>query len=464
MSIETIRDGAENASVETGLYRAVWRWHFYAGLFSLPFMILLAVTGGLYLFQNELNRILYKPLMVVAAQTTSPLNASDLIARAQMAIDGAAVRYVPATEPTDAVEIGIKGSDKVTRSVYVNPYTGDVLGAIGDKDKVMWIVRKLHSLKYFGTAPERVIEIVGGWAIILVITGFYLWWPRKQTGGVVTIRSTPKKRVFWRDLHAVTGAFAGIFIFFLAFTGMPWSGFWGNNFNNFVNNHGLGYPPEFWDDVPKSTVPMKDALTETNWTLSNQPMPVSENHGTAPIGIDEAIAIFNERGIAKGYTIDLPGGEDGVYSASAFGGTASEERVIHLDQYTGKPLFDGDFASIGVGAKGIEWHQRSYGPRVWSHQQAHHGSRLCRHRFDGGCSDCDVVEAAAKGFIRRTALSVRCQDQSRDFADCSGDWHSLSTGRRVADCDADHRQNHAAIAVCSPRISYTAQKVATARG
>ncbi len=121
MSIETIRDGAENASVETGLYRAVWRWHFYAGLFSLPFMILLAVTGGLYLFQNELNRILYKPLMVVAAQTTSPLNASDLIARAQMAIDGAAVRYVPATEPTDAVEIGIKGSDKVTRSVYVNP-------------------------------------------------------------------------------------------------------------------------------------------------------------------------------------------------------------------------------------------------------------------------------------------------------------------------------------------------------
>jgi uncharacterized iron-regulated membrane protein len=111
MSIETIRDGAENASVETGLYRAVWRWHFYAGLFSLPFMILLAVTGGLYLFQNELNRILYKPLMVVAAQTTSPLNASDLIVRAQMAIDGAAVRYVPATEPTDAVEIGIKGSD-----------------------------------------------------------------------------------------------------------------------------------------------------------------------------------------------------------------------------------------------------------------------------------------------------------------------------------------------------------------
>lgn len=355
MTTVTYSSGAEKASAETGLYRAVWRWHFYAGLLCLPFMISLAITGSLYLFQNEINHIIYRPLMVVDAQNTTPLKAADLIARAQLAVDGTPVRYVPPATPTDAVEIGIKGPDKVTRSVYVNPYSGDVLGAIGDQDKVMWIVRKIHSLKFFGAAPERVIELVGGWAMILVITGFYLWWPRSQTGGVVTVRGEPKKRVFWRDLHAVTGAFAGLFIFFLAFTGMPWSGFWGNHFNNFVNSAGIGYPPQFWDEVPKSTVPMKDALTGVPWTLANQPMPVSTPQSVAPIGIDQAIAIFDERGLTKGYTIDLPRGEDGVYSGSAFGGTAAEERVIHLDQYTGKHLFDGDFASIGTGAKGIEW-------------------------------------------------------------------------------------------------------------
>jgi len=26
------------------LYRAIWRWHFYAGLFALPFLILLEVA------------------------------------------------------------------------------------------------------------------------------------------------------------------------------------------------------------------------------------------------------------------------------------------------------------------------------------------------------------------------------------------------------------------------------------
>ncbi|RYY51963.1 MAG: PepSY domain-containing protein, partial [Comamonadaceae bacterium] len=41
--------GALAASPVSGLYRRVWRWHFYAGLVCLPFLALLALTGALYL-------------------------------------------------------------------------------------------------------------------------------------------------------------------------------------------------------------------------------------------------------------------------------------------------------------------------------------------------------------------------------------------------------------------------------
>ncbi|MBS0583085.1 MAG: PepSY domain-containing protein [Proteobacteria bacterium] len=41
----------------SSLYRAVWRWHFVAGLLVLPVLVLLAVTGGLYLFKPELSII-----------------------------------------------------------------------------------------------------------------------------------------------------------------------------------------------------------------------------------------------------------------------------------------------------------------------------------------------------------------------------------------------------------------------
>ena len=49
MSDQTLRwsrDIARSESTSTDFYRAVWRWHFYAGLLVLPFLIILSVTGG----------------------------------------------------------------------------------------------------------------------------------------------------------------------------------------------------------------------------------------------------------------------------------------------------------------------------------------------------------------------------------------------------------------------------------
>ncbi|HVW01775.1 MAG TPA: PepSY domain-containing protein, partial [Planctomycetaceae bacterium] len=36
-------------------YRSVWRWHFYAGLFCIPFVIVLALSGSIYLFKPQIE-------------------------------------------------------------------------------------------------------------------------------------------------------------------------------------------------------------------------------------------------------------------------------------------------------------------------------------------------------------------------------------------------------------------------
>ena len=41
---------------DAAAYRLVWRWHFYAGVVVMPFLLLLALTGGLYLFKDEIDR------------------------------------------------------------------------------------------------------------------------------------------------------------------------------------------------------------------------------------------------------------------------------------------------------------------------------------------------------------------------------------------------------------------------
>ena len=53
------------------VYRAFWRWHFYAGLLVMPVLMLMALTGGLYLFKDEIEHIQHRSLMEVAPAATS---------------------------------------------------------------------------------------------------------------------------------------------------------------------------------------------------------------------------------------------------------------------------------------------------------------------------------------------------------------------------------------------------------
>ncbi|HEX2525046.1 MAG TPA: PepSY domain-containing protein, partial [Geminicoccus sp.] len=257
--------GARQATAQrparAAIYRAVWRWHFYAGLIALPFLILLAVTGGLYLFHDELDGWFHRDLLTVEAQTSPALQPADLTSRALAAHPGTAYKYLPPANPKASAEVGIKSPSSEKFSVFLDPYDGRVLGTLGDQASVMWTVRQLHSLALFGTWPSYLIEIVGGWAIILVVTGFYLWWPRRrQSGGIVSLRGTSRQRVFWRDLHAVTGMVAGLFIGFLALTGMPWSTFWGDKSLAILTSMNQAFPAGAWGDTPTSAVQMQAAV------------------------------------------------------------------------------------------------------------------------------------------------------------------------------------------------------------
>lgn len=328
------------------LYRAIWRWHFYAGLISIPFMLLLAVTGSIYLFKDEINRTVFQHRNVVPVGPIS-LSPAVLSAAAQKAAPGGTELSYTDPARDDASAIVKLKTAKGPLLVYVDPYTGAVLDTVAAGNEFMFVVKKLHSLEYFGWAANRLIEAVGGFAMILVVTGFYLWWPRGRSGGVVTVRGRPANRIFWRDLHAVTGAVGGLLIFFLAFTGMPWSGFWGHKLNDAISSAGIGYPAALWDAVPTSTKPTGEVLSKAGWTIGNAPVPNSgSTAGATAIGLDRAIAIVRGLGLTRGFEMALPQNATGVYTAAIVPDDLTHERTIHLDQYSGKPLVDLDRKSV----------------------------------------------------------------------------------------------------------------------
>ena len=364
---------ATQAPAATNLYRAVWRWHFYAGLLVLPFLIWLAITGGLYVFKAEIDGYFHRDLKFVSASANAVRPHSELVAAALAAHPGSLRKYRAAATPEDSAEVSVLTTQGEPLSVFVDPYRAQVLGALSDRSSVAWTIRKLHSLKYFGAVARGAIEIAAGWAILLVLTGIYLWWPRgKGRGGVVSVRGQPRQRLFWRDLHAVTGIFVGVALVFLAITGMPWSVVWGAKVNEWANGHNFGYPAGVRVLVPMSQQRLND-VAPTAWSLEQAQLPKSEHKGHAEhdghhdeptaatpvssqaIGLDAAMATFEKLGVAPGFTVNPPKGATGVYSASVYPNNLAQQRVVHLDQYTGQPLIDMGYADYGPLGRWLEW-------------------------------------------------------------------------------------------------------------
>lgn len=351
MTDMTASTRAPTSTLGADTYRAIWRWHFYAGLIAVPFMILLAVTGSLYLFRDEIDDTLFAHRNVVAAEATVPLAPSRLVANAQALLpDARFSAYREPAGPTASARIGFETADG-TVYAFVDPYTGTVLETVAKSEEFNEVVRKLHSLAYVGPYANRVIEAIAGFAVILVVSGLYLWWPRRQTGGVVTVRGTPSKRVFWRDTHAVTGAFAGVLIAFLAVSGLPWSSFWGGKLTEIATATGTGYPAALWDAVPTSGDHAGHAMETVGWTMESSLMPMSREHAMEPIGLDRAVEIARSRGLAPRFEVTPPADGTGVYSAAVFPDDLPKARTIHMDQYTGEALVDIDYADYGSLAK-----------------------------------------------------------------------------------------------------------------
>ena len=114
------------------LYRAVWRWHFFAGLLVAPFVIFLAITGSLYLWKPQYEEWRYRDLFSVcaAAETTVSVDTQSTVAQAAVP-KLKPFQFTPSFRAGRTSElIGRDAAGKI--SVFVNPYTGQVVGTSGE--------------------------------------------------------------------------------------------------------------------------------------------------------------------------------------------------------------------------------------------------------------------------------------------------------------------------------------------
>lgn len=216
------------ANREWPAYNTIWRWHFYAGLFCIPFILLLALTGGIYLFKPQVEVALDQSYDHLTLMGT-PTSAYQQVQAALAAVPGSMLNaYELPITPNSAVRVLVGQKMDLTR-VYVHPETLKILKVEREDDKLMQIVHHLHGNLLLGDKGSYIIELAACWTIVMLISGLFLWWPRSSQGmaGIVYPRLGKSGRLFWRDLHGVIGFWISFFTLFLLLSGLPWAKSWG---------------------------------------------------------------------------------------------------------------------------------------------------------------------------------------------------------------------------------------------
>ncbi len=356
-------------------HRLLWRWHFYAGLFVMPLLLVLAITGTLYCFQPQIEPLLYRDRMVVDARAEPRLSQQVLLAKATAAEprDAVPTTAVINADPRRSAEFVFRLQAGSSESVYLNPYTGEVLGRLSVENRLMKQIRNVHRGLMLGKTGEILMELAGCWTLVMIGTGIALWWPKaRQAGGRFVPRlSSLKGRAWWRELHAVGGAWLAIGALFFVLSGLPWSSTWGTQFKAMATSAQLGYPQGAWGkphvhsakpamdmtDPSMAGMKMDDLpLPQTPWAVGATHVPDSTAGATdATIPLDKVIASAAQAGVKDGYGIALPTTADGVYTVSYFPSDPQDERTLHIDRYSGQILSDIAYRDYGRVAKWISY-------------------------------------------------------------------------------------------------------------
>jgi uncharacterized iron-regulated membrane protein len=243
-------------------FQAVWRWHFYAGLFCIPFILWLAVTGSIYLFKPQIEAALDRPYAHLAAPGARVAPYAEIKAALAASPGSVLHAYQLPRQPGDAAQILVGKGTGETR-IWIDPRNAKVLKMTPEDGRLMTTIFHLHGELLLGDRGSMAVELAASWAVVMIVTGLYLWWPRQTQGlaGVLYPRLGRGSRIFWRDIHAVAGVWVSATTILLLASGLPWAKSWGGYFKEIRQIAASGPVQQDWTTGRSSELAKRAALS-----------------------------------------------------------------------------------------------------------------------------------------------------------------------------------------------------------
>jgi uncharacterized iron-regulated membrane protein len=192
--------------------RTLFNLHLWTAMIAGAVLILLGVTGAILAFEEPIDHALNPGLFYVHAQGNE-LPPSALLSLVRQNYPGKrATMLMFGKDP----ELSTMASVPGVGSVYIDPYSGRIMGVRKTNKYFTQTVHQLHIRLLLGDTGSRIIGVAGLVLVFLTLSGIYLWWPLKR----VTVAGGKSWRRFNFDLHHAAGFYSSVFLLILSITGV----------------------------------------------------------------------------------------------------------------------------------------------------------------------------------------------------------------------------------------------------
>lgn len=221
------------------------RLHFYAGILVGPFLLIAAVTGGLYAVAPSAEQWLYRDQLRADSSGPQLPLADQVRAADQVRPDLVAVAVRPAGAPGETTRVMFadpEAGPSRTRAVFIDPVTAEshgqltVYGSSGALPVRTWL-SELHRNLNLGEPGRLYSELAASWMWVIALGGLWLWLARyrrmraqgSRRARLLTVERAAVGRRRSLNWHGVLGSWIVVGLVFLSATGLTWSAYAGAN-------------------------------------------------------------------------------------------------------------------------------------------------------------------------------------------------------------------------------------------
>lgn len=207
---------------------------------AVPFGLIITIicfTGALLVFEDQVTQLTNRHLYYVESPGSQPLPVGTLVEKVESQLTkGATITGVTIyPQPDRSYQVNLSAPKGA--AVYIDPYTGEVLGQ-SQRTPFFRTVFMLHRWLLDSQPADggifwgkRITGISTLLFVIILLSGIVIWWPRSRKGlkNGIQIALRKGKTCFWHDLHAAGGIYVLLLVLVMALTGLTWSFDWYKN-------------------------------------------------------------------------------------------------------------------------------------------------------------------------------------------------------------------------------------------